>query len=142
MEEGSWQFTGIEIDTYVGMDVTAISRVQRLLEEYPDRFREFAFTRDEQRYCDGKPYRAQHYAARWAAKEAFIKSVRGFDSSPDLRSIEIDGDSSPGVSLRAEGTEMLRPLTGDGSREVTTSVSLGHERRLDLAFATVVVVVR
>jgi holo-[acyl-carrier protein] synthase len=126
---------------YLGMDVTSISRVERLLREYPDRFRALAFTRRERRYCDESPHPAQHYAARWAVKEAFIKSVPGTGSAPDLRSIELERDTPPELSLTGDGKEALRTVTKAGPRDVTTSVSLGHERSLDLAFAVVVILV-
>ena len=133
------QFADMQV--YLGTDMTAISRIERLLQEYPDRFREFAFTADEQSYCESAAHPAQHYAARWAVKEAYIKSVDGFDSPPDLRSIEVEPTTPPRLSLTGDGEELLDALMEDGSRDAAIDVSLGHERRVDLAFATVVVLV-
>lgn len=129
------------MQVYLGTDVTTISRIERLLEEHPDRFRAFAFTADEQSYCEGTAHPAQHYAARWAAKEAYIKAMDGFDSPPDLRSIEVESTPSPSLSLSSDGAQLLDAVTGNESRNAAIDVSLAHERNVDLAFATVVVLV-
>ena len=46
-----------------------IERVRRALDRYPG-FRERCFTEVERAYCDSRPNPAQHYAARFAGKEA------------------------------------------------------------------------
>ena len=58
----------------VGVDLIEIDRVRRALERYP-RFRERCFTEAERAYCDSKPNPPQHYAGRFAAKEAVGKAL-------------------------------------------------------------------
>ena len=53
----------------VGVDLIEIERIRRALERYPS-FRERCFTEAERAYCDSRPNPAQHYAARFAGKEA------------------------------------------------------------------------
>jgi len=58
----------------VGVDLIEIPRIARALERYPG-FRERCFTEAERAYCDSKPNPPQHYAARFAGKEAVGKAL-------------------------------------------------------------------
>ena len=51
-----------------------IERVERALARY-ERFRERVFTDAEREYCDSRPNPPQHYAARFAGKEAVGKAL-------------------------------------------------------------------
>ncbi|MBI5243175.1 MAG: holo-ACP synthase [Elusimicrobia bacterium] len=57
----------------IGLDIVEIERIARLGRSR--RFIERVFSREEIRYCDGKRLRWQHYAARFAAKEAVWKAL-------------------------------------------------------------------
>ena len=59
----------------VGIDLVEIARVRRALERYPS-FRERCFTEAERAYCDSRPNPPQHYAARFAGKEAIEAAYR------------------------------------------------------------------
>jgi len=59
----------------VGVDLIEIERVRRALARYPS-FRERCFTETERAYCDSRPNPAQHYAARFAGKEAVESNYR------------------------------------------------------------------
>jgi len=83
----------------VGVDLIEIERVERALARYP-RFRERVFTQAEQAYCDSRPRPAQHYAARFAGKEAVGKAL-GFGVARAFawKDVEIAGRPKPSVSL-------------------------------------------
>ena len=81
----------------VGTDLIEISRVRRALERYPG-FRERCFTEAERAYCDSRPNPPQHYAARFAGKEAVGKAL-GIGVHFTWREIEIRGRPKPGVLL-------------------------------------------
>ena len=81
----------------VGVDVIEIARIRRALERYPG-FRERCFTAAERAYCDSRPNPAQHYAARFAGKEAVGKAL-GSGVRFTWREIEIRGRPKPGVEL-------------------------------------------
>jgi holo-[acyl-carrier protein] synthase len=81
----------------VGLDVIEIARVQRALERHPS-FRERVFTEAERAYCDSRPNPAQHYAARFAGKEAVGKAL-GCGVRFTWREIEIVGRPKPEVRL-------------------------------------------
>ena len=59
----------------IGIDLVEIQRVTRLLEKHPDRFAKRLFTETEREYCEKMPHPGQHFAARFAAKEAFVKAI-------------------------------------------------------------------
>ena len=60
----------------IGTDVVDVERIRRSFEEYGDRFARRVFTEVERTYCEhfGET-RHLHYAARFAAKEAFSKAI-------------------------------------------------------------------
>ena len=60
----------------IGIDIIEVARVREVLLRTP-RFRERVFTPAEQAYCDSRgAVAAQHYAARFAAKEATLKALQ------------------------------------------------------------------
>ena len=81
----------------VGVDLIEIDRVRTALERHPG-FRERCFTETERAYCDSKPNPPQHYAARFAGKEAVGKAL-GCGVHFTWLEIEIAGRPKPGVSL-------------------------------------------
>jgi holo-[acyl-carrier protein] synthase len=80
----------------IGVDLIEIGRIQRALDR--EGFRERCFTEAERAYCDSRPNPAQHYAARFAGKEAVGKAL-GCGVNFTWREIEIAGRPKPGVSL-------------------------------------------
>jgi holo-[acyl-carrier protein] synthase len=59
----------------IGSDILEVSRVEDKLREDPTLFREAVFTPEEIKYCETKFSPAEHYAARFAAKEAVMKAL-------------------------------------------------------------------
>ena len=57
----------------IGVDLVKISRVEKAVSSHPG-FLERVFTPKEREYCERQKYPAQHYAARFAAKEAVLKA--------------------------------------------------------------------
>src|ERR671936_761067 len=81
----------------IGVDLIEIERVRKALERYPG-FRTRCFTDAEREYCESRPNPPQHYAARFAGKEAVGKAL-GIGIHFTWREIEIRGRPKPGVSL-------------------------------------------
>ncbi|MEK7567092.1 MAG: holo-ACP synthase [Patescibacteria group bacterium] len=59
----------------IGVDIESISRFQKLNFNKNKNFYERIFNKNEIRYCLSKKDSSQHFAARFCAKEAFIKAV-------------------------------------------------------------------
>ncbi len=57
-----------------GIDIIEVDRVMNRISK-GDGFKEEIFTKREIGYCESKKNKAQHYAARFAAKEAFFKAI-------------------------------------------------------------------
>lgn len=129
---------------YSGIDIVSIRRIADLLEEFSDSFPGRAFTVAERRYCDRQRYPSQHYAARWAAKEAFLKVLGEPSPSVPTREIEVIRDpSGPRLSLGPSAREALSARLsqiGVDARQADRSVSLSHDREADAAMAQIVVI--
>lgn len=57
----------------IGIDLVKIGRIEKAANGHPG-FLERVFTAKEREYCDRQKYPAQHYAARFASKEAVLKA--------------------------------------------------------------------
>jgi holo-[acyl-carrier protein] synthase len=118
----------------VGTDIVEIARIGRSLRRQPA-FAAEVFSADERSYCDAQARPEQHYAARFAAKEAFLKAVgRGVLDGVALDEIEVtrSGDRAPAFRL---GPTARAALTEAGGREAL--VSLSHDGGVALAFVVV-----
>jgi holo-[acyl-carrier protein] synthase len=116
----------------VGVDLIEIERVRRALERHGDGFRERCFTAEERAYCDSKANPAQHYAGRFAAKEAVGKAL-GVGVHFTWREIEVAGRPKPGVRLSGRTARAAERL-GAGRIEL----SMTHSKELAAAVAVVV----
>ena len=113
----------------VGIDVIEIERVRRALER--PRFRERCFTEAERAYCESRPNPAQHYAARFAAKEAVGKAL-GCGVYFTWREIELAGRPKPGVHLSGRTEEWAKKV-----RAGAIDLSMTHSRELAAAICLV-----
>ncbi|OGW50365.1 MAG: holo-[acyl-carrier-protein] synthase [Nitrospirae bacterium GWC2_57_9] len=58
----------------IGVDLVKIDRIDKAGRNHPG-FLERVFTDKEQEYCSRQKFPAQHYAGRFAAKEALLKAI-------------------------------------------------------------------
>jgi holo-[acyl-carrier protein] synthase len=114
----------------VGLDVIEIERVRRALERYPS-FRERCFTAAEREYCDSRPNPPQHYAARFAAKEAVGKAL-GIGAQFRWREIEVAGRPKPGVTLSGRSQARAEQIRTRG-----VDLSMTHSRGLAAAVCVI-----
>ncbi len=61
----------------VGIDVVEISRIDSASQRWGERFLNRVFTAGEREYSGARVNGGQHYAARFAAKEALYKALGG-----------------------------------------------------------------
>ena len=73
----------------IGIDIIEVARIEKLISGEKNRFRKLVFTDCENEYCEGKINKAQNYAVRFAAKEAFFKAL-GTGMRDGLRWKEIE----------------------------------------------------
>ena len=85
----------------VGMDIIEVERVAIRIEK-ENGFRELVFSKKEIDYCETKTNKFEHYAARFAAKEAFFKAIgTGWMEGSSFNQVEITNDDAgkPEVTL-------------------------------------------
>jgi holo-[acyl-carrier protein] synthase len=109
----------------VGIDIVLIERISAMLERYSGRAKEKLYTATEREYCDGMPEPVLHYAARFAAKEAFVKALgTGFAEGIRWKDIGIrhDGRGKPELEVEGRALEWMQSLEATHSH-----VSLTHD---------------
>ncbi len=114
----------------IGVDLIEIARIERALARR-EGFRERVFTEAERAYCESRPNPAQHYAARFAGKEAVGKAL-GCGVRFTWREIEIAGRPKPAVRLSG-GTRAWGERVG----AATIDLSMTHSRELAAAICVV-----
>lgn len=127
-----------------GVDVVSIRRIHDLLAEFGDSVRARVFTPAERRYCERRGHPPQHYAARWAAKEAFVKAVAPEAPTVPFREIGVGRDGERPILVPTDRTRAALDATaaieGWHGDAVESAVSLSHDRGADRAIGQVVLV--
>lgn len=59
----------------IGVDLVKMSRIQKAMESWGERFQQKIFTEKERALCLSKPRPTRYWAMRFAAKEAFSKAI-------------------------------------------------------------------
>jgi holo-[acyl-carrier protein] synthase len=111
----------------IGIDLIEVDRVESKIRKESG-FREFVFSPNEIQYCESKPKKYEHYAACFAAKEAFLKALgTGWNNGISFNEIEIKHVESgqPEIVLSGATAELVRK---SGSR--TIKVSLTHLQKI------------
>jgi len=111
----------------IGIDIIENDRFARALDRRP-RLADRIFTETEQAYCLSRPNPAQHFAARFAAKEAVGKALGTGVRS--WREIEITAGGRPRVIMTG-GTGLKAEELGAGD----VSVSISHCGPVSVAVA-------
>jgi holo-[acyl-carrier protein] synthase len=74
----------------IGTDLLDVGRMARELAREGAGFRDDVFTPAEVAYCEAKAHPAQHFAVRFAAKEAFWKALGTPAERVSLRDVEVE----------------------------------------------------
>jgi holo-[acyl-carrier protein] synthase len=117
----------------LGVDLADIGRVRSVLEKYP-RFAERCFTEHERDYAFRFSRPERRLAARFAGKEAVMKSMGTGWRQLRWREIEITGGGQPTVRLHGEAarradllgvTEVLVTITHTDVSALVMAVAVG-----------------
>jgi holo-[acyl-carrier protein] synthase len=107
-----------------------------MIERHGERFVSRVFTPHEIEYCATRRAATQHYAGRWAAKEAIMKALgTGWVRGVNWTDIEIlhEPGGKPSTAFRGGMSDLVASL---GVTDVLLSIS--HCRSHAVAFATAI----
>ena len=116
-----------------GTDIIEIERIKQTMEDMEDAFKERVFTESEIEYCESrKNQKYQHYAARFAAKEAAFKAVSGqIDDKYNVcwKDFEVTNDEQGRPSIKLVGI--------DEKSIENIDISISHCKKYAVANVTV-----
>lgn len=96
-----------------GIDIIEVARVARELEKGGEKFIKRVFSSDEIEYCQRRAHRAQHYAARFAAKEAAFKALgTGWQKGVTWQDVAVKNDElgKPVLELSGRASELAERM--------------------------------
>lgn len=100
----------------LGTDIIETVRIGQMIERHGELFLQRVFTEQEIRYCQRRKEAIQHYAGRWAAKEAVMKTLgTGFTKGVGFQDIEVLNRKSgqPAIKLRGGAEEVAKRMGVD-----------------------------
>ena len=118
-----------------GTDIIEIQRIQNSIEKLGEKFLNKVFTEKEIEYCESKnKQKYQHYAARFAAKEAAFKALSWkIKDKYDIKWTDFE------VSNDEQGKPIIKIYCIDHENIESVDISLSHCK--DYAVANVVVLI-
>jgi holo-[acyl-carrier protein] synthase len=120
----------------IGTDIVECLRIRRMIDRHGELFLTRVFTDRELRYCQRSKHATEHFAGRWAAKEAVLKCLgTGWSKGLCWTDIEVQNDPSgqPRIRLHAATHDYARSR-GIGS----ILISISHCRAYATAYALAV----
>lgn len=117
----------------IGTDITECLRIAKMIERHGELFITRVYTEHEIAYCSSRKAATQHYAGRWAAKEAVLKALgTGWRRGISWRDVEVRNQPSgaPIIVLRGGARDVFEEA---GIEKVHISIS--HSRTNAIAYA-------
>ncbi len=117
----------------IGNDLIEIERFKTVMRRRGDRFLERIFTAGERKFCEAKLNRLAHYAARFAAKEAVLKSLgTGWSGGIHWTDVEVVPGRVASLAAKLAG---LAAKVAKQKRIKVVHLSLTHTDRYASAMA-------
>ena len=107
----------------LGTDIVECLRIAQMIERHGELFIGRVYTAHEIEYCSSRKAATQHYAGRWAAKEAVLKALgTGWIRGITWRDVEIRSlpGRRPTIALAGGAREVCEQL---GVAQVLISIS-------------------
>lgn len=120
----------------IGTDIVECLRIGRMIEQHGELFLTRIYTDREIRYCQARKRATEHFAGRWAAKEAIFKCLgTGWRKGLCWTEMEVrnDHEGKPRVLLGGATKEQAQRL---GITDI--HLTLSHCRAYATAFAIAV----
>ena len=88
----------------LGTDIVECLRIAQMIEQHGELFIQRVYTPHEIDYCSSRKAATQHFAGRWAAKEAVMKAVgTGWARGIKWQDVEVRNQASGGPIVRLAG---------------------------------------
>ena len=114
----------------IGVDQVDLNRVRKLLDKSRTKFEKRCFTESEIIYANRFADPSKRLGARFAGKEAVMKSLGKGWRQVNWREIEITGGGKPTVILHGKAAEIA-----ESQNIKDVHISLSHEQEMAIAFA-------
>lgn len=125
-----------------GIDIIEVDRIKKSIEELGDSFLNRIYTKNEIEYCNKSGVmKYQHFAARFAAKEAIFKAISEFISGREdamWKDIEVINIESGKPVINVDKAKNNIKKTANNLKLESIDVSISHIK--DYAVASVVAV--
>ncbi|AEH22130.1 Holo-(acyl-carrier-protein) synthase [Thermodesulfobacterium geofontis OPF15] len=118
----------------IGIDLVYIPRIQRLLNQYGERFLRKIFSEEEIEYSLKRKNTAFHLASSFASKEAFFKAVGGY-SPFSFKEIILKRDfekGTPFLELKGKAEEIFKKR---GGKKIL--LALSHENEYTISIVVI-----
>ena len=116
----------------IGTEITEVARIAKMTAEHGDLFLRRVFTEGEIRHCQSRKLANEHFAGRWAAKEAVLKALgTAWSRGVGWTDIEVR-EASGALTIKLSGA--AREIADQrGARNLMISIS--HCRHYAVAYA-------
>lgn len=108
----------------LGIDIIEIERIKESIERLGNRFLKKIFTMNEIEYCSDKANKYQHFAARFAAKEAVYKAIAS-SWQPNIGWQDIEIYNEPTGLPVVKSKNKLKDFLGN---DKSLKISMSHSR--------------
>jgi holo-[acyl-carrier protein] synthase len=120
----------------IGTDIVECPRIGKKIEQYGELFLRRIYTEPEIRYCQSRKHAIEHFAGRWAAKEAILKALgTGRGDGVGWSDVEVRNGSKGALRVMIRGAAK-DVAVGRGVGDVL--VSIAHCRTYATAYAMAV----
>lgn len=119
-----------------GIDIVSVERLAETAKRLGDRFLNRIFTKEERAYCESKRFKYEHYAARFAAKEAMMKAME-IRRQNRLRFREIEVRRRPTGKPEIQLSAKSRAHFGLPAK-TRIELSMSHERNYAVSFVVLI----
>ena len=106
----------------IGTDIVECPRIGRMIADHGELFLARVYTEREIRYCQARKHAIEHFAGRWAAKEAILKALgTGWSRGIAWTDLEVRGEGgAPKVRVRGTAADVAASI---GVLDVLVSIS-------------------
>lgn len=124
----------------IGTDIIECLRIAQMIERHGETFIARVYTPHEIQYCQNRREATQHFAGRWAAKEAVLKALgTGWRRGISWRDVEVRNERSGSPQIAVYGgardhmqqlgvAQMLISLSHCRTHATACAIAVGAEK--------------